>query len=143
MTITDDDVPAVTVSFGRHVQRGRGRHGGCDGDAGRRPEREVTIPIVKADQGGASEDDYSGVPESVVFGAAETEKSFTFTAAAKTTVDDDGESVKLTFGTLPDGRECRDDRCVHGDHHGRRRTGGDGELRRGDATASPRTARWM
>ena len=31
------------------------------------PEREVTIPIVKADQGGASEDDYSGVPASLTF----------------------------------------------------------------------------
>ena len=66
------------------------------------PEREVTIPIVKTDQGGVSEDDYSGVPESVTFAATDTEKSFTFTAAADE-VDDDDESVALAFGTLPEG----------------------------------------
>ena len=66
------------------------------------PEREVTILIVKTDQGGVSEDDYSGVPESLTFGAADTEKSFTFSATADE-VDDDEESVALAFGTLPDG----------------------------------------
>ena len=64
------------------------------------PEREVTIPITKTDEGGISEDDYSGVPESLTFAATETEKSFTFTAV-QDAVDDDGESVQLTFGTLP------------------------------------------
>ena len=41
-----------------------------------------------------SEDDYSGVPASLTFGATDTEKSFTFTAAADD-VDDDDESVGL------------------------------------------------
>ena len=40
------------------------------------------------------------MPSSVVFNAGETAKTFTFTAAADS-VDDDGESVKLGFGTLP------------------------------------------
>ena len=62
------------------------------------PERTVTIPITKTDQDGASSADYSGVPASVTFNSGDTEKSFTFTATADT-VDDDGESVKLTFGT--------------------------------------------
>ena len=68
------------------------------------PERTVTIPITKTDQDGASSADYSGVPASVTFNAGDTEKSFTFTATADT-VDDDGESVKLTFDTdnLPTG----------------------------------------
>ena len=42
------------------------------------------------------------MPASVTFNAGDTEKSFTFTATADT-VDDDGESVKLTFGNLPTG----------------------------------------
>ena len=46
--------------------------------------------------------DYSGVPASVTFAIGDTEKSFTFTATADE-VNDDGESVKLSFGTLPDG----------------------------------------
>ena len=66
------------------------------------PERQVVIPISKTDQGGATGADYSGVPEDVTFESGETEKSFTFTAEPDTE-DDDGESVKLTFGNLPAG----------------------------------------
>ena len=66
------------------------------------PERRVTIPITKLDQGGATSDDYSGVDASVTFESGEREQTITFTATDDT-VDDDGESVKLTFGTLPDG----------------------------------------
>ena len=66
------------------------------------PEREVTIPIVKTDEGGISQDDYSGVPESLTFAATDTENSFTFTATADE-VDDDEESVGLAIGTLPEG----------------------------------------
>ena len=65
-------------------------------------ERTVTIPLTATNQAGTTDSDYSGVPASVTFGAAETEKSFTFAAAADD-VDDDGESVALAFGTLPDG----------------------------------------
>ena len=65
------------------------------------PERTVvTIPITRMDQDGASSDDYSGVPDDVVFSSGDTEKTFTFTATDDTE-DDDDESVKLTFGTLP------------------------------------------
>ena len=66
------------------------------------PERTVTIPLTKAGQGGASSADYSGVPESVVFNAGDTEKTFDFSAAADSD-NDDGESVKLGFDSLPAG----------------------------------------
>ena len=102
MTITDDDVPAVTVSFGAatySVDEGGTVEVTVTLDAA--PEREVTILIVKTDQGGASEDDYSGVPESVTFGATDTEKSFTFSATA----DDGGRRrrERRTGVRLPDG----------------------------------------
>ena len=42
------------------------------------------------------------MPASLSFAAGETSKSFTF-AAASDSVDDDGESVKLGFGSLPAG----------------------------------------
>ena len=102
VTVTDDDDPAVRVSFGASaysVDEGSGVTVKVQLSAD--PERTVTIPLSAADRGGASNDDYSGVPDSVVFGSGETEKSFTFTAAADE-VDDDGESVELSFGTLPD-----------------------------------------
>ena len=67
------------------------------------PERTVTIPITTTDQDGASSADYSGVPASVTFNAGDTEVDITFSASSDS-VDDDGESVKLTFGnTLPTG----------------------------------------
>ena len=114
VTITDDDVPSVTVSFGSAaytVAESDDPHTTdvtentievivtLDAD----PERTVVIPIEKTNQGGASDADYSGVPQNVTFGSGDTSKSFTFTAATDT-VDDDGESVKLSFGaTLPTG----------------------------------------
>ena len=45
------------------------------------PERTVTIPITKANQGTASDADYSGVPANVVFNnAARPSESITFSA---------------------------------------------------------------
>ena len=103
VSITDDDVPSVTVSYGA------GSYSVDEGSTttitvtlSADPERTVTIPIGKANQGGASSADYSGVPANVVFNAGETSKPFTF-AATSDTVDDDGESVKLTFSNLPTG----------------------------------------
>ena len=64
------------------------------------PERSVTIPISRTNQGGATDGDYSGVPTSLTFNSGDTEKSFTF-AATQDTDNDDDESVKLAFGTLP------------------------------------------
>ena len=103
VSITDDDVPSVEVSFGQ------GSYTVDEGSTvtvkvklGADPERTVTIPITKANQGGASGGDYSGVPANVTFNAGDTEVDISFSAASDT-VDDDGESVRLTFGALPDG----------------------------------------
>ena len=101
--IRDDDDPAVVVSFGSATYTVA--EGGTvevtvtlDPD----PERTVTIPITKVNQGTASDADYSGVPANVVFNSGETERSITF-SATQDTIDDDGESVRLGFGsTLPD-----------------------------------------
>ena len=65
------------------------------------PERTVVVPIATVNQGTASDADYSGVPPSVTFDAGETSKSFTF-SATQDTDNDDGESVQLGFGSLPD-----------------------------------------
>ena len=66
------------------------------------PERTVDITLVPTNQG-ASDDDYSLSATSLTFGPTETSKTFTFTAT-QDSVDDDGESVELTFGSpLPAG----------------------------------------
>ena len=104
VSITDDDVPSVEVSFERAtymVDEGSTVTVKVKLDAD--PERSVTIPITKANQGTTSPGDYSGVPANVTFNSGDTEESFTF-SATQDTVDDDGESVKLTFGSsLPTG----------------------------------------
>ena len=114
VSITDDDVPSVTVSYGSAAYTVSESDDTATSDVMENevvvtvtlsadPERTVTIPITKADQGGATSADYSGVPASVVFNSGDTSKTFTFTATHDT-MDDDGESVKLGFGsTLPDG----------------------------------------
>ena len=114
VTITDDDVPSVTVSFGSAAYTVAESDDPDTTDVTENavevtvtldadPERMVVIPISKTNEGGASASDYSGVPQNVTFDSGDTSKTFTFTAAHDT-VDDDGESVKLSFGTtLPDG----------------------------------------
>ena len=103
VSITDNDAPQVTVSFGASA------YSVAEGSAvtvtvtlSADPEGTVTIPLTTTEQGGASSADYTGVPANVVFSSGDTEKSFTFSATADA-VDDDGESVKLGFGTLPPG----------------------------------------
>ena len=104
ITLTDNDHPEVEVEFGASsytVAEGGSQSFTVTLDAD--PERTLEIPIVATGQGGADSDDYSGVPTSVTFNATETSKSFTF-RATQDTVDDDDESVKLTFGDMPDER---------------------------------------
>ena len=103
VTITDDDVPAVTVSF--EADAYTVPEGGTQAVTVRLsadPERTVVIPLTATDQGSTSPADYS-VPLSVTFNTGELSKTITFTATQDTD-DDDGESVLLAFGTsLPAG----------------------------------------
>ena len=104
VTITDDDDPQVTVMFGQTA------YTVPEGDTvtvtialSADPERTVAIPLTKTNQGGVSSADYSGVPATVTFNSGDTSKTFDFTATADA-VDDDGESVRLGFGSsLPAG----------------------------------------
>ena len=104
VSITDDDLPSsVAVEFeASSYSVNEGGEVEVTVKLNVDPERSVTIPLSKTNQGGASDSDYSGVPASVVFGSGDTEKTFTF-EATQDTIDDDGESVDLAFGTLPEG----------------------------------------
>ena len=114
VTITDDDVPSVTVSFGSAAYTVAESDDSDTTDVTENtvevtvtldadPERTVVIPIEKAHQGGATTADYSGVPQNVTFDSGDTQKSFVFTAETDTD-DDHGESVRLSFDTMPDAR---------------------------------------
>ena len=99
VSITDDDDPHVTVMFAQAGYRV------VEGDTvavrvtlSADPERTVTIPLVATGQVGATDDDYSGVPDNLTINAGETSKTFEFMATADET-SDTGESVKISFGT--------------------------------------------
>ena len=100
--VTDDDDVPVTVSFEQPSYTvAEGSSVAVKVTLSADPERTVTIPLLRVNQGGASSSDYSDVPADVEFNSGDTEKTFTFTAASDN-VDDDGESVRVSFGTLPD-----------------------------------------
>ena len=114
VTITDDDDPRVEVSFELATYNVAESDDASTVDKQENevtvkvtldvePERTVDITLVPLNQGDTSDDDYSLSATSVTFGPTDTEKSFTFTAT-QDSIDDDGESVKLSFGSsLPDG----------------------------------------
>ena len=114
VTITDDDLPSsVAVSYGSATYTVAESDDSTTADVTENevtvtvtlsadPERTVTIPLTKTEQGGATTADYLGVPASVTFNSGDTSATFTFTATADS-VDDNGESVLLGFGTLPTG----------------------------------------
>ncbi len=100
-TIRDDDDPEVEASF--EASRYEAPEGGSVPVTVRLsadPERLVPIPLLRTPVGGIAEHDYSGVPESIVFGRGQSVRKFTFTATDDT-ADDDGEAVELRFGSLP------------------------------------------
>ena len=104
VTITDSQVQGeLTVGFGLGaITVAEGDTAQVTVSLSEAPGSDVTIPLTATGQDGATSSDYSGVPESVTFESSDTEQTFTFTAVDDT-VDDDGESVLLAFGTLPSG----------------------------------------
>ncbi len=91
LTITDDEVRAVTASFeSATYTAAEGGSATVKVTLSVAPERQVVVPITKTNKGGASSADYSGVPASLTFGATDTAKTFTFSATADN-VDDDGD----------------------------------------------------
>ena len=66
------------------------------------PGREVEVPIAVTHQGGATQADYSGVPETVRFGPNDTMQSFTVRSRDDSELDH-GESLLLSLGPLPAG----------------------------------------
>ena len=99
VSITDND-PAVTVSFGQNAYTVvEGGTQDVTVTLSDDPQRTVVVPITITDQDGATGDDYSGVPQTVTFNTGETSSTFTLIATRDTDYDD-GESVKLSFGSM-------------------------------------------
>ena len=75
------------------------------------PDQAMTIPLVVEHTGGATADDYTGVPTSVTFEAGE-QKSGVSIAGVDDAEKDHGEGFKVSFGTLPAGVKVATKRSV-------------------------------
>ena len=103
VTVTDAGDPHVTVQFGAGAYTvSEGSTTTITVTLSADPKRTVVIPFVETLQGNTTSADYSVQP-SVTFNSGETSQTFEFTAV-QDDVDDDHESMKLAFGTIPDAR---------------------------------------
>ena len=103
VNLTDNDHPQVTAQFGAatYTATEGGSAVTVTVNLSADPERSVTIPIAAAGADGATAGDYTLSATSVTIPSGDTSATFTVTAVDDS-VDDDGESVTLSFGTLPD-----------------------------------------
>ncbi len=101
ITVEDNDEPPVRVRFRESTHTlEEGESVEVEVFLDKAPERIVTIPIVRDNQGDTSDIDYSGVPTEVFFGENDTSTTFNF-FAIDDSEDDDGDRVRLTFGEMP------------------------------------------
>ena len=100
LRITDDDVPKVNVSFEQaSYTLAEGETSTIVVVLDAAPERALAIMLVRALLNGITNDDYSGVPDSVNFHSSSTESHFTF-SVTDDEIDDDEEGLTLTFGPI-------------------------------------------
>ena len=100
LTITDNNTLVTFGASSYTVPEGAGAM--VFVDLSTAPTAPVTILLTKEHLGGATGTDYSGVPPSVTFTTEQTQRTFTVTATDDS-VDDEGESLLLGFGPLPEG----------------------------------------
>ena len=100
LTITDNNTLVTFGASSYTVPEGAGAT--VFVDLSTAPTAPVTILLTKEHLGGATGTDYSGVPPSVTFTTEQTQRTFTVTATDDS-VDDEGESLLLGFGPLPEG----------------------------------------
>ena len=96
-------VTQVSVSFGAAVYQAEegGQRATVVVVLDKEPHRTLRIPLSASPGGGAVPTDYSA-PSQITFGPGETERDAQV-SAYDDSVDDDGESITLSFGDLPDG----------------------------------------
>ena len=115
VNITDDDVPSITASFEQSsytvAESDDASTTGIKENEvtvkvtlSAAPERRVLINLFPTHQDGATLADYDFVPGCfcVDFSRSETQATITFTIKHDT-IDDDGESVRITMASLPAG----------------------------------------
>ena len=102
VTLEDKGLVELKVSFGQaEYQVMEGQQADIEMKVAPTADRRVEVPLVVAPKGGATDEDYSGVPAKVVFEEGESEGTISVEVLADE-VNDPGEGIVLSFGELPE-----------------------------------------
>ena len=100
--LEDKGLVELKVSFGQaEYQIREGQQANIEVKVAPTADRRVEVPLLVAPKGGATDEDYSGVPAKVVFEEGESEGTISVEVLADE-VNDPGEGVVLSFGELPE-----------------------------------------
>ena len=102
VTLEDKGLVELVVSFGQAAYEVKeGEVVDIEVTVSPAADRRVDVPLVVALQGGATSEDYRGVPVSVVFEEGEIEGTISVEVLADE-VSDPGEGIVLSLGALPE-----------------------------------------
>ena len=102
VTLEDKGLVELKVSFGQtEYQIREGQQADIEVTVSPAADRRVEVPLVVAPKGGATDEDYSGVPSKVVFEEGESQGTISVAVRADE-VNDPGEGIVLSLGELPE-----------------------------------------
>ena len=102
VTLKDKGLVELEVSFAQaEYQVMEGQRADIEMKVTPTADRRVEVPLVVAPQGGATDEDYRGVPAKVVFKEGESQGTISVEVLADE-VNDPGEAIVLSFGELPE-----------------------------------------
>ena len=102
VTLEDKGLVELKVSFGQtEYQIREGQQADIEVTVSPAADRRVEVPLVVAPKGGATDEDYSGVPSKVVFEEGESEGTISVAVLADEVIDP-GEGIVLSLGELPE-----------------------------------------
>ena len=100
--LEDKGLVELKVSFGQaEYQIREGQQADIEVTVSPAADRRVEVPLVVAPKGGATDEDYSGVPAKVVFEEGESQGTISVAVLADE-VNDPGEGIVLSLGELPE-----------------------------------------
>ena len=100
--LEDKGLVELKVSFGQaEYQIREGQQADIEVTVSPAADRRVEVPLVVAPKGGATDEDYSGVPSKVVFEEGESQGTISVEVLADE-VNDPGEGIVLSLGELPE-----------------------------------------
>ena len=121
VTLEDKGLVELQVSFGQAAYEVKeGQAAAITVLVSPAVDRRVDVPLVVALEGGATDEDYRGVPASVVFEAGESQRTMSVEVLADD-VSDSGEGMVLSLGELPEAVSAGDPASTEV-HFGQQRT---------------------